>query len=324
MQNLISVIVPVYKVEKYLDACVTSIVNQTYQNLEIILVDDGSPDNCPAICDEWATKDSRIKVIHKKNGGLSDARNAGMAIATGEYIGFVDSDDVLSPDMYRVLYELVEQHAADVAQCKMYLFSDLPFSGFPVSEFQNVNVFSAEEAISDLLSGHTINVTCPNLLVKSEIAKTVLFEVNRINEDVLWTYRVFAKSKKIVTTDTFLYGYYQRPGSIMNSQYTEKRFDALYSLEQRAKEVRNDFPSLYPVALKNYVGGCMYHYQTICRLPQKSAYKYYKKLIHKRFCESDLKTVFRVTSPEYRIWYFLFRFFPDITCKIRIRLKIGL
>ena len=97
--DLISVIVPVYKVEDYLDRCVESIVNQTYWNLEIILVDDGSPDNCPAMCDDWAAKDSRIKVIHKENGGLSDARNAGMTVATGELMGLVDRDDWISPDM---------------------------------------------------------------------------------------------------------------------------------------------------------------------------------------------------------------------------------
>ena len=103
--DLISVIVPVYKVEPYLDKCVRSIVDQTYQNLEIILVDDGSPDRCGEICDAWAAKDSRIRVIHKENGGLSDARNAGMAVATGKYMGFVDSDDYIAPDMYRLLLE---------------------------------------------------------------------------------------------------------------------------------------------------------------------------------------------------------------------------
>ena len=101
--DLISVIVPVYKVEPYLDKCVRSIVEQTYQNLEIILVDDGSPDNCGAICDAWAEKDSRIKVIHKENGGLSDARNAGMDVATGQWIAFVDSDDWIAEEMYESL-----------------------------------------------------------------------------------------------------------------------------------------------------------------------------------------------------------------------------
>ena len=102
---LISVIVPVYKVEQYLDRCVQSIVDQTWKNLEIILVDDGSPDGCARMCDEWARRDARIRVIHKENGGLSDARNAGMAAATGESIGFVDGDDWIEPDMYRLLVE---------------------------------------------------------------------------------------------------------------------------------------------------------------------------------------------------------------------------
>ena len=113
--GLISVIVPVYKTEKYLDRCVQSIVDQTYRNLEIILVDDGSPDSCPGICDAWAAKDSRNKVIHKENGGQSDARNAGIAAATGEYIAFVDSDDRIHPRILECLHDAIVLHGADVA-----------------------------------------------------------------------------------------------------------------------------------------------------------------------------------------------------------------
>lgn len=112
---MISVIVPVYKVEPYLDRCVRSIVEQTYTDLEIILVDDGSPDNCPAMCDAWAEKDNRIKVIHKQNGGLSDARNAGMDIASGDYLGFVDSDDWIAAEMYQVLYDMLQRDSSDIA-----------------------------------------------------------------------------------------------------------------------------------------------------------------------------------------------------------------
>ena len=111
----ISVIVPVYKVEPYLDKCVSSIVNQTYTNLEIILVDDGSPDSCPTMCDAWAEKDSRIRVIHKPNGGLSDARNAGIVVATGELMAFVDSDDWIASDMYEHLYQRLTEDDSDIA-----------------------------------------------------------------------------------------------------------------------------------------------------------------------------------------------------------------
>src|SRR5699024_3764138 len=124
----ISIIIPIYGVEKYIDRCVNSVVNQTYRNLEIILVDDGSPDNCPSICDEWAKKDRRIKVIHKKNGGLSDARNVGMNSATGELIGFIDSDDWVCEEMYQLLYENMKQNDSDISACgvKMVWEDDIP------------------------------------------------------------------------------------------------------------------------------------------------------------------------------------------------------
>lgn len=118
--KLISVIVPVYNVEKYLSKCIDSILAQTYKNLEIILVDDGSPDNCPKICDEYAKKDNRIKVIHKENGGLSAARNVALDIAKGEYIGFVDSDDFIAEDMYEVLYNLAEKYNAEISSVSFY------------------------------------------------------------------------------------------------------------------------------------------------------------------------------------------------------------
>lgn len=119
MNPLISVIVPIYNVEKYLARCVDSIVNQTYKNLEIILVDDGSPDRCPKMCDDYAEKDSRIKVVHKKNGGLSDARNAGMAVATGEYISFIDSDDYVSDDFFECLLDVMNKENSDIAECSV-------------------------------------------------------------------------------------------------------------------------------------------------------------------------------------------------------------
>ena len=124
MKNKISVIVPIYKVEQYLNRCVESIVNQTYKNLEIILVDDGSPDLCPKICDEWAEKDSRIVVIHKENSGLSDARNAGLKVATGGYVAFVDSDDIINPFYVEYLYKAICDNDAQISACDLKNFYD--------------------------------------------------------------------------------------------------------------------------------------------------------------------------------------------------------
>ena len=125
MQPLISVIVPIYKVEEYLYKCVKSILAQTYTNLEIILVDDGSPDNCPAICDEFAAKDSRVTVVHKKNGGVSSARNVGLDTATGEYIGFVDGDDYIEPTMYETLYKYIVDNNTDVSVINCRIVDEL-------------------------------------------------------------------------------------------------------------------------------------------------------------------------------------------------------
>ena len=118
MDDLISVIIPVFKVEDYIDECIISVINQSYKHIEIILVDDGSPDKCPELCDLWATKDNRIKVVHKCNGGLSSARNAGLDIALGKYIGFVDSDDIIHPQMYEKLYNCINKSNLDIVQCK--------------------------------------------------------------------------------------------------------------------------------------------------------------------------------------------------------------
>lgn len=321
--DLISVIVPVYNVEKYLDACVESIVNQTYKNLEIILVDDGSPDNCPAMCDAWAERDSRIRVLHKKNGGLSDARNAGMRICKGDYIGFIDSDDFIAAGMYEKLHDLLIENDADVAQCKMVLFSDIPFRGFHESEKTNISLFTAEEAVASLICGK-FSTTCPSILSKREIALSTEFEVGMINEDVIWTYRILAKSSKVILTDEVFYAYYQRPGSIMNSSYSVKRFDALKALRMRADSIRIRFPSLYPVAERSYAGVCMYHYQTLCRLEKTEEYKSFKKRLHKMFCNSDLKVVFSVSNLKYKLWYSLFMIIPELTCRIRNIFKIGL
>lgn len=117
----ISIIVPIYKTEKYLNRCVNSLINQTFKNFELILVDDGSPDACPVLCDKWGKRDTRIKVIHKKNGGLSSARNAGLNIAQGKYIGFVDSDDWIEPDMYELLYNAAEKYQTDYSAVNMLI-----------------------------------------------------------------------------------------------------------------------------------------------------------------------------------------------------------
>lgn len=235
--ELISVVVPVYKVEKYLDKCVESIVAQTYNKLEIILVDDGSPDKCPVICDEWAEKDSRIVVIHQQNAGLSEARNAGVRAASGRYIGFVDSDDYIAHNMYETLYSAIKKYDADIAICNLIYLDEY---GNPVDE--NIKspikneLLNKEQAFQKLDMRNTnywYYVTACNKLYKKEILEKVAFRVGKINEDEFSIHLFFDIASKIVTIDDSLYFYIQHKGSIMTATFTQKRFNIIEAYFER-------------------------------------------------------------------------------------------
>ena len=228
LRPLISVIVPVYKVEKYLDRCINSIVNQTYRNLEIILVDDGSPDKCPLLCDEWQKKDERIRVIHKENGGLSSARNAGLDIATGELIGFVDSDDFILPEMYEYLYGLIIENDADLSICESI---DVNEDGIAnQSELQEedevINILSGREALEELIMHSWHYVLAWNKLYRAYIFRNIRYYEGRINEDLFIIHHVLDQCRKVAATNKKLYMYTMRDDSIMGK--TSKSFDVKF------------------------------------------------------------------------------------------------
>ncbi len=215
---LISIIVPIYNVEKYLCKCVDSILAQTYENIEIILVDDGSPDNCPAMCDEYAKKYDNIKVLHKKNGGLSDARNEGIKIAKGEYIGFVDSDDYIHPQMYEKLYNALADNDSDVSICSCYRVDE---NGEIISQYSPLkNEFLTSTQAFAKLNEYASNyyATACYKLYKKHIFDDISFPVGKLNEDQGIVHLVFWKSKKIATISDRLYYHYKRTGSIMQSR----------------------------------------------------------------------------------------------------------
>ncbi len=222
-EELISIIVPVYKVEKYLTKCVESIVNQTYKNLEIILVDDGSPDTCPKLCDELAKTDSRIKVIHKENGGLSDARNAGIDIATGEYLMFVDSDDYIDRTICEKLYYLLTENNADFSMCDAVRFFE---DEEPHSLVQNVNIktFEGKNVLNQLFYADSdYLVVAWGKLYKKNLFKEVRYPKGKLHEDVYVLHQILAQTDKFVYTNEQLYNYLQRSSSIMSS-FTEKNY----------------------------------------------------------------------------------------------------
>ena len=240
MEDLISVIVPIYKVEQYLPNCLETLINQTYQNLEIILVDDGSPDKCPKICDQYMQKDSRIKVIHKKNGGLSDARNAGIEIATGKFIGFVDSDDYVDSKFYETLYRNIIQYDADVSVCNFINTDQLGWYGGKKTD--HVIQFNNIEALEALYAKDTqmqkAMVVAWNKLYKKEVFGQIRYPVGKTNEDEYVIHSILYNSKKVIYSNSELYYYLQRTDSIMSrgaKEYDVKRFNQQEAYENRIK-----------------------------------------------------------------------------------------
>lgn len=243
---LISVIVPVYNVEKYLDRCIESVVSQTYANLEILLVDDGSSDHCPAMCDSWAARDPRIRVIHKKNGGPSDARNAGLAQMTGQYVMFVDSDDVLSLDICEELFHLLDVRQADIAICdSAHAF------GNSVPEFSHSEhyvCYSPLEAIRETWYQRSFLPSPCGRLYKASLFTNIRFRCGIWFEDVDIMHLLFSQAQKIVYSPSRLYGYIHREGSITTSRFSSRDLDILPIAERLLSFANTQEPDLIPAA----------------------------------------------------------------------------
>lgn len=226
-KKLISVIIPIYKVEKYLDKCIQSVINQTYSNLEIILVDDGSPDNCPEMCDKWAAKDERIKVIHKKNGGLSDARNTGLDIATGDYIAFVDSDDYIEADMYECLFNQLVNTKSQMAICNLE-YVDVEGNITTLNTMGQDGCFSSRQILGDWCgSDFVYYVVVWNKLYSRSCWKNIRFPVGKVHEDNFVMYKLFFNCEYIVCLKAKKYNYVQRKDSIMSAKISPKRLNSV-------------------------------------------------------------------------------------------------
>lgn len=245
---LISIIIPIYKVESYLRRCLDSIVHQTYTNLEIILVDDGSPDNCPQICDEYAAKDNRIVVIHKENGGLSDARNAGLDICKGEYISFVDSDDWVSSEYISELYSSIEIGCADIAIVNHKHVTDAPVK--KVSKKHYTKLLSRQQALFILIARqHQPFVTSWGKLYRSNLFSNIRFPIGKYHEDEFTSHLLFNVASKVIYSKRIMYFYYQRANSITKENHI---LDAIEAFENRLSfAIENNLKTLIPYAATN-------------------------------------------------------------------------
>lgn len=323
MNPLISVIVPIYNVEKYLARCVDSIVNQTYKNLEIILVDDGSPDRCPQMCDDYAKKDSRIKVVHKKNGGLSDARNAGIAVATGEYISFIDSDDYVSDDFFECLLDVMNKENSDIAECSVVKFyEDNRFDEF--SDDLSVKTYDTQDAMSALIAENPFHQHVWNKLYKTELVKDIPYAVGKLNEDEFWTYRVFGRANKVARINKTMYYYFQRSSSIMGVGYNIRRLDALEGKANRQKYIENNFPDLSTQAKIDLYGSCMFAYQSVLKFMSGADKKKALELIRKYRKMYNLSfDEIKLADKSARKYFYLAKCNFGFCCKFRAISGIG-
>lgn len=325
MMETISVIVPVYKVERYLDRCVESLVHQTYKNLEIILVDDGSPDRCPAMCDAWVEKDNRIKVIHKQNGGLSDARNAGIDIASGQYIGFVDSDDWVEPDMYRFLHQHMQDTGSEIVSGGVRrVWEDgtpartMTYSGEPLS-------FTSQEAMASLINETALIVPVWNKLYTRGVIGEIRFPVGKINEDEFWSWQIIARSNRITAVPEVFYNYLQRSGSIMSQQLMKQPLHAIEAKCQRHDYIVSYMPDLANLSCMNLMYVCLYRAQVLRKTQPKAeietSLRQLKEIVHNHRPDS---TYLRTIPFKQKMRYYIIQHCFDLICQIQNFFNIGI
>ena len=247
MNNKVSVIIPVYKVEPYLNKCVDSVINQTYRNVEIILVDDGSPDRCGEICDEYASKDNRIKVIHKQNGGLSDARNEGLKIATGEYISLLDSDDYWKPKYLEDSVSFLQDNNVDLV---VFPLCSVNEKGEIIKELDSrkMKVLTPEEALCMMFSS-SLPWCAQGKLYKKHLFDGITYPVGMLMEDKATTYKIFEKCNRILFVECSDYMYLIREGSIMHSKFDQRQLHTLKIQEELNAHLCESFPQLQDVVL---------------------------------------------------------------------------
>lgn len=324
IHDLISVVVPVYNVESYLDRCVKSIIDQTYSNLEILLVDDGSTDNSSVLCDAWALKESRIKVIHKTNGGLSDARNVGMTNSMGEYIAFIDSDDWIAPEMLERLIKSIQENKSDISACAV----EMVWGDGTPSKLLTVRtncVLSCIEAQKALLEESLLKQPVWYKLYKRSCICNILFEVGKYHEDVFWSFQAIGNANSVSLIDYIGYYYYQRPNSIMGAGYSLKRLDVIEAYTKRVQYFDKYFPQLSSQSRIAVWNKCIYHGQMSLKyLPSELCDQAFAELKDTVSATTLFHRDMLNLKFSHRVWILLARRSLKMSCKIKNIMGVGL
>lgn len=278
--ELVSIVIPVYKVEEYIDKCIESVTKQSYTDIEIILVDDGSPDKCGKICEKWAKEDDRIKVIHKKNGGLSDARNEGINVAKGKYITFIDSDDYVQQNYVEYLCQLMKKYDSDISCCLAQIF----YEDGKVSKIENEVIeecLTSEDAFREMLYERKLTNSAWAKLYKIDLFNGVRYPKGKLYEDMFTTYKLIMKSKKIAISNDRKYYYLIRSNSIIGSINPLKQKDMLDAAEEMYRYANEYVPSVVE-ATKYKIFMCSINILVQCKIFSKdSEEKELKKLLWK-------------------------------------------
>lgn len=263
MATEISIIVPVYNLENYLPKCIDSILAQTFSKFELILINDGSTDNSGEICDKYAINDSRIKVVHKDNGGVASSRNTGLEIAEGKYIGFVDNDDYINEHMFETLYNNAIIHSADIVICDYIDVNEGEYQDTSISHSNyNTEHYSNIKALNELYTNNNVTFLVPwNKLYKKSVFEDIKYKEGISCDDETVAHKIFYESKKITYIHVALYYYVKRIGSITNTQFNIKKFEGVYVLKERERYFREKGEvDLHQKALRSYAGIFFYCY----------------------------------------------------------------
>lgn len=282
---MLSIIVPIFRVEKHLDKCVQSILAQTYKDLEIILVDDGSDDGCPAMCDAYAKTDSRIRVVHKKNGGLSDARNAGLEIATGEYIAFADSDDYVHPQMYEAMVSVMEKEQnVDMVVCPFQkVDEDEDDANEKVSLTEKkYHVLKHEEVITQMFKeNYEMYIVAWDKVFRKTMWENLRFPVGRIHEDQFTTYKPLYESGKVGVMEDALYYYRIRKNSIMGNYKAKAALDDIDALREKMEYFSTKEEWEYAACASRSLEHMVYHYHKAKKSGAEDVAKQIRKIFLK-------------------------------------------
>ena len=309
ISGLVSVIVPVYKVEEYLDRCIDSIVHQTYESLEIILVDDGSPDRCPEICDAWAERDNRIKVIHKCNGGVSSARNSGLEIARGEYISFVDSDDYLDHDMIATLLRELEDPSVGIVECGL-----LEITAVSTCEYiSHQTRQDAKTAVAHMLIWDgRVGTALWNKLFRSSVIGSQRFQEElRYGEDTPFLYEVLKKTDVYVQLPYIGYYHERRNESLVGNVFKPHKMGSYYAAKQVREKVKSEFPDLMRQASYHVTAVCNVLLVDLLKTPDgKKLYRDMYRELRAEIRNCDMSAVKQFANKKQQLFIFMLRTCP--------------